>query len=208
MDKKGMRSWLGLLNYARNYIPNLGKLLSPLYAKTSPTGDKRMNQQDWALVKQIKELVKHLPDLEVPSEGSYIILETDGCMSGLGGGGVCKWKRQKGDPKSTEKICAYASGKFTPPKSTIDAEIYAVMTSLEALKIYFLDKEELIIRTDCQAIISFFGKISNNKPSQVRWLAFTDYITGTRISISFEHIKGQDNQLADGFVPTNNVSCF
>lgn len=42
--KKGLQSWLGLLNYARNYIPNLGKLLSTLYAKTSPTGDKRMNR--------------------------------------------------------------------------------------------------------------------------------------------------------------------
>ena len=45
-QKSGMRSWLGLLNYARSYIPNLGKLLSPLYAKTSPTGDKRLNKQD------------------------------------------------------------------------------------------------------------------------------------------------------------------
>ncbi|KAG6518870.1 hypothetical protein ZIOFF_022351 [Zingiber officinale] len=66
LTKRGMRSWLSLLNYARNYIPNLGKLLSPLYAKISPTGDKRMNSQDWALVTQIKENVQRLPDLEVP----------------------------------------------------------------------------------------------------------------------------------------------
>ena len=29
--KKGLRSWLEILNYARNYIPNLGRLLGPLY---------------------------------------------------------------------------------------------------------------------------------------------------------------------------------
>lgn len=142
-----MRSWLGLLNYAQNYIPNLGKLLSPLYAKTSPTGDKRMNNHDWALVDQIKGLVKNLPDLEVPQEDCYILLEVDGCMSGWGG--VCQWKHNKHDPRSTERICAYASGKFNPPKSTIDAEIHVGMNSLEALKIYFLDKKEQIIRTDC-----------------------------------------------------------
>ncbi|XP_074560821.1 uncharacterized protein LOC141817011, partial [Curcuma longa] len=146
LSKKGMRSWLGLLNYARNYIPNLGKLLGPLYAKTSPNGDKRMNSQDWNLVKQIKTIVKNLPALEIPPEDCYVILETDGCMDGWGG--ICKWKPHKFDPKSSEKICAYASGKFNPPKSTIDAEIHAVMNSLEALKIYFLDKEELVIRTD------------------------------------------------------------
>ncbi|KAG6501896.1 hypothetical protein ZIOFF_041780 [Zingiber officinale] len=44
--KKGLRSWLGILNYDRNYIPNLGKLLIPLYTKTSSTSEKRMNQQD------------------------------------------------------------------------------------------------------------------------------------------------------------------
>lgn len=98
-----------------------------------------------------------------------------------GWGDICKWKRSKYDPKSTEKICAYASDKFNLSKSTIDAEIYAVMNTLNVLKIYFLDKEELSIRTDCQAIISFFGKTANNKPSRVKWVAFTDYITGIGI---------------------------
>ncbi|KAG6518886.1 hypothetical protein ZIOFF_022367 [Zingiber officinale] len=137
---KGMRSWLGLLNYAQNYIPNLGKLLSPLYAKTSPNGDKKLNKQDWDLIKQIKEKIQKLPELEIPPEDCFIILEVDGCMDGWGG--VCKWKKAKYDSKNTEKICAYASGKFNPPKSTIDAEIDADINSLEALKIYFLDKQK------------------------------------------------------------------
>nr|WOJ52284.1 nonfunctional polyprotein due to mutation [Fig badnavirus 2] len=194
-EKKGLRSWLGLLNYARTYIPNLGRLLSPLYAKTSPTGDKRMNSQDWKLVADIKNLVQKLPDLEVPPESCYIVLETDGCMTGWGG--VCKWKLLKHDPRNSEKICAYASGKFNPVKSTIDAEIYAVMNTLESLKIYYLDKKEVTIRTDCQAIISFFNKSAQNKPSRVRWLSFTDYITGVGVPINFEHIEGKDNLLAD-----------
>ena len=40
-EKAGLRSWLGILNYARNYIPKIGILLGPLYSKTSPYGDKR-----------------------------------------------------------------------------------------------------------------------------------------------------------------------
>nr|WOJ52281.1 polyprotein [Fig badnavirus 1] len=194
-EKKGMRSWLGILNYARAYIPNLGRLLSPLYAKTSPTGDKRMNAQDWKLVAQIKEEVQKLPDLELPPEDCFIILETDGCMTGWGG--ICKWKPKRNDPRRMEKVCAYASGKFSPIKSTIDAEIHAVMNTLEKLKIYYLDKKELIIRTDCQAIISFFNKSALNKPSRVRWVAFTDFITGIGINVEFEHIDGRDNVLAD-----------
>ncbi|KAF3772018.1 hypothetical protein EJ110_NYTH58965 [Nymphaea thermarum] len=64
--KSGLRSWLGILNYARNFIPNLGKLLAPLYGKTSPTGEKKFNQQDWALVRQVKEQVQNLPALTMP----------------------------------------------------------------------------------------------------------------------------------------------
>lgn len=110
---------------------------------------------------------------------------------------MCKWKLQRKDPKHTEHICAYASGKFNPPKSTIDAELYAVMISLDNLKIYYLDKQEITIRTDCQAIISFFQKSPTNKPSRVRWIAFTNYITGIGIPVQFKHISGTDNQLAD-----------
>ncbi|KAG6510566.1 hypothetical protein ZIOFF_028591 [Zingiber officinale] len=86
-----------------------------------------MNSHDWALVHKIKKMITDLPDLAIPPEECYIILETDGCMEGWGG--VCKWKPHRYDPKTEEKICAYASGKYNPIKSTIDAEIYATMDS-------------------------------------------------------------------------------
>ncbi|CAL5352135.1 unnamed protein product [Camellia sinensis] len=175
-ETKGLRSWLGLLNYARSYIKDLGRLLSPLYSKVSPNGERRLNAQDWRLIREIKAHVQQLPNLAIPPEGCVIILETDGCMEGWGG--ICKWKKALKDPRSTERICAYASGKFNPIKSTIDAEIYACINSLEAFKIYYLDKPHLTLRTDCQAIISYFNKTVEHKPSRSRWIAFTDYITG------------------------------
>ncbi|CAL5414830.1 unnamed protein product [Camellia sinensis] len=175
-ETKGLRSWLGLLNYARSYIKDLGRMLSPLYSKVSPKGERRLNSQDWNLIREIKRKIQSLPNLSIPPEGCVIILETDGCMEGWGG--VCKWKKALKDPHSTERICAYASGKFSPIKSTIDAEIYACINSLEAFKIYYLDKGHLTLRTDCQAIISFFNKTAEHKPSRSRWISFTDYITG------------------------------
>lgn len=70
-NKKGLRYWLGILNYARTYIPNLSSKLGPLYEKTSIHGDKRMKPSDWALVQQIKAQVQTLPDLEIPPENSF-----------------------------------------------------------------------------------------------------------------------------------------
>ena len=37
-DIKTLRTFLGLLNYARNFIKDLGKYKTPLYNKTSLTG--------------------------------------------------------------------------------------------------------------------------------------------------------------------------
>ncbi|QBH21733.1 polyprotein [Polyscias mosaic virus] len=194
--KKDLRSWLGILNYSRNYIANLGKLLGPLYAKTSPQGEIRMNDQDWKIVREIQAKVKNLAPLEFPPTSQVtIILETDGCMTGWGA--ICKWKEKEFDPQKSERICAYASGVFSTVKSTIDAEINAVLHALESFKIFYLDQKGIIIRTDCQAIITFFNKSFNHKPSRVRWIRFIDFITGIGISYKFEHIKGEANQLAD-----------
>ncbi|KAG6533821.1 hypothetical protein ZIOFF_007699 [Zingiber officinale] len=192
---RALRRWLGILNYARAYIPNLGKTLGPLYSKTSVKGERRMNTQDWKIIEQIKQQVQNLPDLEIPPPDAIILLETDGCMEGWGG--ICKWKTSKGEPRTSEKICAYASGRFLPVKSTIDAEVQAVINSLEKFKIYYLDKSELIIRTDSHAIVKFYEKASDHKPSRVRWLTLSDYISGIGIKVSFEHISGKDNVLAD-----------
>ena len=166
---KGLRSWLGVLNYARSYIPKCGTILGPLYSKVGPHGDSRWNDEDWRCVQKVKHLIRNLPDLELPPPGAYMVIETDGCMDGWGG--VCKWKPGRGSSKSEERVCAYVSGKFPVPKSTI--------------------------RTDCQAIIAFHDKQSQNKPSRVRWLNFCDFITSTGINMRFEHIKGDHNQLAD-----------
>lgn len=195
---KGLRSFLGVLNFARSYILKLGLLLSPLYSKTSCYGDKRFKSADWQLVRQIKQLVQNLGDLELPPPEAYIIIETDGCMEGWGA--VCKWKPKKFDPKPIEKICAYASGKFSPLKSAIDGEIHAAMEGLAAFKIHYLDKKEITLRTDCDAIIRFFNKTNQNKPSRVRWLGFIDFCTNTGVNVLFEHIDAKNNIIADALL--------
>ncbi|KAJ9543935.1 hypothetical protein OSB04_023642 [Centaurea solstitialis] len=194
-SKKGMRSFLGFLNYARTHIPNLGTLQRPLYEKTNAHGDKRLKRSDLELIHQIKRQVQELPDLKVPPEQAHIVIETDGCADGWGE--VVKWKAHKKDSRAKESVCAYASGKFATPQSTIDAEIQACINALEKLKIYYLDKKEITLRTDCQAIISFNNKANSTKASRVRWIKFADALTGTGVKINLEHIDGKDNLLAD-----------
>ena len=73
-DIKTLRSFLGLLNYARGYIKDLGKYTSPLYNKTSLTGQRKFNSEDIKLVKEIKEKVKNLPELSLPLDSDYLVM--------------------------------------------------------------------------------------------------------------------------------------
>ena len=57
---KQIQTFLGLVNYARKFIPNLSKLVGPLYSKTTKNGQRHFNQEDIKLVKVIKEAVKKL----------------------------------------------------------------------------------------------------------------------------------------------------
>ncbi|GJX80825.1 putative polyprotein [Tanacetum coccineum] len=104
-----------------------------------------------------------------------------------------------------KRKCAYASGKFSTTQSTIDAEINACINTLEKLKIYYLDKQEVTLRTDCQA--SFYNKTNSNKSSRVRWIKFADAVTGTDVKINIEHIEGKHNTLADSLSRLVNL-CF
>nr|AFO11492.1 polyprotein [Sugarcane bacilliform virus] len=193
--KEGLKSWLATLNYARNHIKDMGKLLGPLYPKTSEKGERRLNSEDWKLISRIKTMVRSLPKLTISPEDAYIIIETDACATGWGA--VSKWKKNKNDPRSTEQICRYASGKFDKPKGTCDAEIYGVMNGLEKMRLFYLDKREITVRTDSTAIERFYNKSAEHKPSEIRWIKFMDYITGAGPTIVIEHIKGKHNGLAD-----------
>lgn len=178
-EKKGLRSWLGLLNYAQPYIPNLGTIIGSLHSKIAAEADKRFQPSDWKIVQKVRKLVQELPDMEIALPGSHIIIESDGYMEGWGG--VCKRKKGKTNPRSTERVSAYASGKFKNLKSIIDVEIEACKQFLVLFKYLYMDRRELTLRTDCEAIIKFYNKSSNHKPSRVRWLKFADFITGTGI---------------------------
>ncbi|GKC15007.1 retrotransposon protein, putative, ty3-gypsy subclass [Tanacetum coccineum] len=64
--KKGLRSFLGILNYARQHIPRLGILLRPLYEKTNAHGDKRLKLSDYQIIREIAE--RWRPHKELPEK--------------------------------------------------------------------------------------------------------------------------------------------
>ena len=193
---KQIQAFLGLVNYARKFIPNLSKLVGPLYSKTTKSGQRHFNIEDIKLVKTIKEAVKNIKPLELPLVTDYIIIEVDGCKEGWGAVLLCK--PDKYSPKDTEKICSYASGNFNKIGmnwTSLDFEIQALINALEKFKI-FLHKE-FTARTDCEAIVRFIKNDQSKKVNRTRWINLQNIIQGCGYKINFEHIKGKNNGLAD-----------
>lgn len=111
---------------------------------------------------------------------------------------MLKARPNKYSPKTEEKICAYQSGKYKEKgnMSSIDAEVLAIIYGLNSFKLYILNKSEIIVRTDCEAIVKFHQTINQKNSSKRRWLNFVDTISVYN-NIIFEYIKGKDNNLAD-----------
>ena len=196
-DKKTLQQFLGIVNYARNYIENLAKLAGPLYAKLRKNGQKYFNSEDIKLVRTIKEKVKDLKPLELPLDDNYFIIETD--ASKLGWGAILKQKPHKYSPKLEEQICRYTSGKYKLKAiNNTDREILAVINAINAFRLY-LGFKEFTVRTDCEAICRYYNKVNSKKSSTRRWVLFEDIITGNGYKVIFEHIKGKDNTLPDIF---------
>ncbi|KAK3184721.1 hypothetical protein Dsin_032007 [Dipteronia sinensis] len=78
-----LRSFLGKLNYARNFIPDLAREISSLHAKTSPKGNFAFNSEDVKTVRAIKEKVRLLQPLSLPGPLDYIVIQTDGSKLGI-----------------------------------------------------------------------------------------------------------------------------
>ncbi|GKD53224.1 hypothetical protein Tco_1286611 [Tanacetum coccineum] len=98
----------------------------------------------------------------------------------------------------------FSDNEVTPRK---ESESESENPFAAKLKIYYLDKQEVTLRTDCQAIISFYNKTNSSKSSRVRWIKFADAVTGTGIKINIEDKEGKHNTFADSLSRLVNL-CF
>ena len=194
-DLKELQKFLGILNYARDYIPNLSRKARPLFAELRKTGQQHFNFQDTKLVKEIKEIVKTLQSFKLPLDSDYLIIQTDTCK--LGWGAVLYCKPDKYSPKDSERMCRYASGLFKIKiTAATEAEVWGVIEALHAFRLFVVSKP-FTIRTDCEAMVSFQEKQKERRIWTRRRVHFESAIIGNGYTPTFEHIKGKENTAAD-----------
>ena len=114
-------------------------MIGPLYSKLGGTGVKQFNIEDDKQIENVKQAVASLPDLKLPLDTDYLIVECDGCEEGWGV--ILKSKPSKYSPKNEEQICRYNSGQYKEKRlnSSIDQVILAIDYALDSLRLFLLN---------------------------------------------------------------------
>lgn len=180
-----LRSFLGLANYFRQFVPNYAVVSKPLTALCSPKVAFRWAEEQETAFQTLKkaacncQLLSHL-DYDRP-----IILRTD--ASTLGVGGVLFQMGEEG----RERPIAFVSKAFNETEqrwSTIEQEAFAIFYCIRQLE-HYLRGHKFEVQTDHRNL-TYMNK--SQVPKVVRWrLALMEYDFVVR------HIPGRENTVAD-----------
>ena len=124
--------------------------------------------EDDKQIEKVKQAVANLSNLKLPLDTDYLIVECDGCEEGWWA--ILKAKPNKYSSKTEEQICRYSNVQCREKglTSSIDQELLAVNYALDSFRLFLLNKKEILVRTDCEAIVKFFNNRNSNWVSQRR----------------------------------------
>lgn len=202
-DKQSLRSFLGLINFYRNFIPNAASISSSLYdllKENVPFSWQDKHQEEFDTLKN--RLSNCLPlafydsDINTPT-----FLTTD-----ASGYGISAVLSQRCNRTNEEKPVYFLSRKLSDTEKSYSAsekEFLAVLWSIEKLHQYLYGRP-FTVRTDHQPLKQMLtnGYIGGSAPCRViRW--------ATRLlqyNFTVNYIPGKNNYVADALsrVPQEN----
>jgi cleavage and polyadenylation specificity factor subunit 1 len=185
---KAVRSFIGMVNYFRDFIPGLSSHLIPLFELTK----KKWAQTAFQLTEtprfafnNIKNLLLNSATLVIMNEEDPLILYTDASTKAVGGvlmqvqGGI-------------EKPCIFVSHVLSTQATRwgiMELELYALVYCVKQLTPYLLGRR-FMVKTDHKNLLY----LSNSTiPKLVRWRVLL-----SEFDFVISHISGESNVVADG----------
>lgn len=183
-NQKDLQRYLGMINYLRNYIPNLAEISTPLRELL-----KKKNDWCWLpihneVIKKLNEIITNTPVLKNFDETKSIVIQTDASKSALGS---CLLQ---GNP-----VC-FASKSLTPTEcmySQIEKEFLSILFSCKKFHTYIYGRKVKVI-TDHKPLVSIMKKPISDIPSarlQRIKLKLMKY------KLEVVHSPGKDMHIAD-----------
>jgi hypothetical protein len=194
-----LRSFLGLTNYFRDFVPNHSNVVSPLHHMIDHAA-KKQSKLVWTEVgikayNDIKDLISKSPLLYFINDTAPIVLMTDASDYGVGG-----YLYQMVDDK--EQLVALVSKSLTETQmkwSVIQKEAFAIAFCCKSLDALLRDRK-FTIKTDHKNL-TFMKEDSN--PMVQRW-----YTALQELDYELKYVPGDQNTIADAMsrlCPNNKV---
>ena len=131
-----LKSFLGMCNVYRRFVPNFARIASPLNAKTSKKQPYRigtLSDEEFGSFRELKRLLMNPPILGLPRLGYKYTLDTDACDKQVG----CTLLQDQ--PNGDRLPIGYWSRALTPAEknySTTERECLAVVLAILTLRPY------------------------------------------------------------------------
>jgi hypothetical protein len=188
-DVKGVRSFVGLANYYRKFIPEFSKILVPLTQLTKKKQLFIWNDSCQEAFERIKNCIAQDVTLIHPEPKERFFIFSDASDYALGS--VLTQKDLEGHFRPIE----FLSRKLLPAEinySVFDKELLAVIESLKTWRHFLIHSPHVVEVFSDHNNLRYFKTTQNLKPRHARWSEFIN-----QFNLVIAHIDGKDNVVAD-----------
>jgi transposase InsO family protein len=183
---KELESFLGFMNYHREFIPQYAKVADCLYKITGSRGSWNWEEQHQQAFETLKSLALNAPVLTLPNTEGTFLLDTDASDIAIGAELL---QKQNGK----EVTIAYASAVLSPAQRkycTTRKELLAVVTFTRLFRHYLLGRK-IYVRTDHQSLV-WLMRFKYPQGQLARWLEEL-----SQYDMDILHRPGRHHQNAD-----------
>ena len=186
--KKQVRSFMGLANYYREYIPNFAAVTAPLtdLVKKGQSNIVRWEEAQERAFQTVRQVLSDKPVLHLPDPSKTFILRTDASNEGVGA-----ILMQEHDGKLHP--VSYASKKLSGAEknySTIEKECLAIVWGVRRFELY-IQGVPFVLQTDHQPL----NYLNSAKFANARIMRWAMYLQN--FDMKLDSIKGSQNFGAD-----------
>ena len=193
---KQLRSFLGLANYYRRFIPNFSDLVLPLTNMTRKNSIFDWDENCQNSFKKVKDYIKNGAILNHPDTSKPFYLFTDASDNALGS---VLTQLVEGVYRPIE----FFSRKFGQSElnySVYDKELLAIVESFKNWRHFLIHSTEEVQVFCDHNNLKFFRTTQLLKPRHARWAEFL-----SEFSFKISHIPGKDNSVADALSRSFNL---
>ena len=185
--RKELRSFLGICNWVKEYVPNSSEVLLPLTDLLSPKRPYKWTTETQEKFEVAKLAFQNPTSLSRPDPRLPFVLQTDASARGMGA--VLMQEATDG----SRRIVSYASAKFSPAESRYHCNEQECLAIIWAIKRYrpYLEDAPFILRTDSKTL-TWLNSRKDTRDKLTRWDVLLRELT-----LKVEHVPGKNNELPD-----------